>query len=274
MVADLQKDFGVPQHVAVGVVGQLAAESGGFNTLQEINPMVKGSKGGWGYAQWTGPRRREFERRFGVGNDSYDANYGMLKHELTDTSESKVLDKLRGAKDSQSAGRIFTDNFLRPGIPNYSGRDKWTNRIAGLVSGDPGQQDWSTPATAPKGKAPSGGGGEAPAPSYMAAYNASMSPSGDSGVTVAQYQPLPDGYMASQEGVSDDGDAAYKLLMERRASDNADPRDVQRQYMLDIMAGQQKTADAEAQAQGDAIYQAAVQRALAMASIPNSTRRG
>ncbi len=136
LVQDLQDDFGMPEHVAIGVVGQLAGETGGFTQLQELNPLVKGSRGGSGYAQWTGPRRREFEGYIGDKDpSSYAANYAFLRHELANTPEGQVLKSLRGARTSQEAGRIFTDGFLRPGIKNYAGRDNWTRRVESLFRG-------------------------------------------------------------------------------------------------------------------------------------------
>jgi len=133
MVKDLQRDYGMPQHVAIGIAGALAGESGGFTQMQELKPTVPGSRGGAGYAQWTGPRRNQFEAYGDTDNiGSYDKNYGFLRHELDNTSEGNVLHKLAGAKTAEQAQRLFTDNFLRPGIPNYEGRDNWTRRVAGL----------------------------------------------------------------------------------------------------------------------------------------------
>lgn len=37
---------------AAAILGNLRHESGGFASLQEVKPTVKGSKGGYGWAQW------------------------------------------------------------------------------------------------------------------------------------------------------------------------------------------------------------------------------
>ncbi|XKM41271.1 phage tail tip lysozyme [Rhizobium ruizarguesonis] len=58
LVSDLSRDFQLSPEQAAGVVGQLGQESAGFGTMQEVNPLVPGSRGGYGYAQWTGPRRK------------------------------------------------------------------------------------------------------------------------------------------------------------------------------------------------------------------------
>lgn len=134
MVQDLQEDYKMPDYIAKGITGALAAETGGFSQMQEQSPMVPGSKGGYGYAQWTGPRRKQFEEYAGGDANSYDKNYGFLRHELDNTNEGAVLDKLRGARSAEEAQRIFTDNFLRPGIPNYEGRSNWTRRVEGLFA--------------------------------------------------------------------------------------------------------------------------------------------
>lgn len=125
LMGDLMRDFGLTEAQAAGVVGNLDHESGGFKSLQEIEPLVEGSRGGYGYAQWTGPRRRAFEAwaaENGLDPASYEANYGFLRHELTATPEGAVIDKLRGAQDPATAATIFSKTFLRPGIPHMDSR--------------------------------------------------------------------------------------------------------------------------------------------------------
>ncbi|NDK54039.1 phage tail tip lysozyme [Rhizobium laguerreae] len=137
LVGDLSKDFRLTPEQAVGVVGPLGQESVGFGKLQEVNPVVPGSRGGYGYAQWTGPRRKAFEawsQQNGFDPSSYEANYGFLKHELMNTPEGAVLDDLRKAPDAMTAGRVFTDKFLRPGVPNYDSRDAWTKRAMAFAN--------------------------------------------------------------------------------------------------------------------------------------------
>ena len=125
MMVDLQRDFGLSTAQAAGFVGNLAHESGDFKTMQEINPTVEGSRGGFGYAQWTGPRRRAFEAwasENGLDPTSYEANYGFLKHELTNTPEGAVIGRLRTAETPDDAARIVSERFLRPGIPHMDSR--------------------------------------------------------------------------------------------------------------------------------------------------------
>src|SRR3954471_22929580 len=80
---DLIFDFGLTPEQASGVVGNLGAESG-LKAIQERRP-VRG-RGGFGWAQWTGPRRVAFERwclERDLDLTSYAANYSFLKAELS-----------------------------------------------------------------------------------------------------------------------------------------------------------------------------------------------
>ena len=159
LYADLQQDFGLEPHQAAAVVGNLAHESGGFRQMQEVNPLIPGSRGGYGYAQWTGPRRIAFEdwsNRQGIDPNSYEANYGFLKHELTATPESRVLEQLKQAPDPATATQVFMQGYLRPGIPGLDSRLKWTSRVLG---GEPigtpsvgGLKIGATPPATPAGE--------------------------------------------------------------------------------------------------------------------------
>ncbi|HEY5970707.1 MAG TPA: phage tail tip lysozyme, partial [Pseudoxanthomonas sp.] len=140
--ADLMKDFKISDIAAGGIVASLAAESGGFKIMQEIGSERYGpnARGGYGYAQWTGPRRTEFEEYAKANNldiNSYEANYGNLKRELQGP-EGAILKDLAGAKDYHEATKIFTGSakegrgFLRPGDVNLSGRFGWADKVAGV----------------------------------------------------------------------------------------------------------------------------------------------
>lgn len=144
LMGDLMRDYGLSQAQAAGIVGSLATESANFQTLQEINPMVPGSRGGWGFAQWTGPRRRAMESwsaERGLDLSSYDANYGYLRHELDNTPEGRILDQVRQAKTPVEAAQIFTGSaaegrgFLRPGIVGMSSRIRYAEGYAGSEPG-------------------------------------------------------------------------------------------------------------------------------------------
>ena len=135
LLADLKRDFGLTDAQAAGVVGNLMHESGGFESLQEINPTVPGSRGGFGYAQWTGPRRKAFEAYVQANNldpTSYEANYGFLQHEVTnDPYERGQFLKVRNAKTAAEAAEIISNEYLRPGIPHMASRTKFANDLVG-----------------------------------------------------------------------------------------------------------------------------------------------
>jgi hypothetical protein len=133
LLSDLKRDFGLTDEQAAGVVGNLMHESGGFNSLQEVNPTVPGSAGGFGFAQWTGPRRKSFDsyvEKQGLDRNSYDANYGFLKHELENNRyERNQFNKVKKAGTAAEAARIVSENYLRPGIPHNASRVRYAEQV-------------------------------------------------------------------------------------------------------------------------------------------------
>lgn len=139
--SDLMQTFGLSRMHAGAIVANLHWESGGFKSLQEIKPLVPGSRGGFGYAQWTGPRRRQFEawvKARGLDARSYAANWGFLRHELTNTSEKSVLPRLKATRTMRDAVITFCGSsppapsrrgFLRPGIPHMEKRVALAQRV-------------------------------------------------------------------------------------------------------------------------------------------------
>jgi len=138
LLSDLKRDFGMTNEQAAGVVGNLMHESGGFSTLQEVNPTVPGSKGGYGFAQWTGDRRKAFDdyvEQTGADKTSYDANYGFLKHELSNNRyERNQFNKVKKAQTAEEAAKIVSENYLRPGIPHNSSRVRYANEALGYAN--------------------------------------------------------------------------------------------------------------------------------------------
>ena len=149
---DLIRDLGITQEEAAVIVGNLAQESGGFTSLQEINPLVQGSRGGYGYAQWTGPRRRAYEswaRENNMSADSYEANYGYLIHELTNTDPAvqdlsmgiRSLDRIKGGNNIASMVRAFSgvsgqsSGFLMPSAAhaNFAARTAKAREVLGFL---------------------------------------------------------------------------------------------------------------------------------------------
>lgn len=144
----LQEDFGLTKEQAAGVMGNLGHESGGLNTLQERNPIVPGSRGGYGWAQWTGPRRKAFEK-WAADNghtdlSSDEANYGFLKHELR-TTHRGAISALKKTGTAEEASVSFEQTYegAHKDHKAYGSRAKWANRALraaerAAASGDQG----------------------------------------------------------------------------------------------------------------------------------------
>lgn len=132
----LCRDLDISAMDAFAILGNLGHESGGFEKLQEITPTVKGSRGGWGWAQWTGIRRRNFEawaKKRGHALDSDEANYVYLIHELTNTSERAAIPKLKAATTLRDKVIAFENAFLRAGIKHHDSRYQWALRAQQIV---------------------------------------------------------------------------------------------------------------------------------------------
>lgn len=139
----LQKDLGITREQAAGIIGSLGGETGGLKAIQEAKPMIPGSRGGFGWAQWTGPRRREFEAfaaSKGLDITSDEANYQFLVKELQ-TSENKALQQLKRTSTVEEAARTFTGSaasgvgYLRPGIEHYGSSIRYAQRAYGAMDG-------------------------------------------------------------------------------------------------------------------------------------------
>lgn len=120
-VKRLMKDFGLTKLQASAVVGNLGHESAGFTAMQEARPTS--GRGGLGFAQWTGPRRRTFEALAKEQNlpiDSPELNYMMLKMELEGEYKG-VIEKLKTSNDLKEAVYIFERGFERSADVNKQG---------------------------------------------------------------------------------------------------------------------------------------------------------
>ena len=81
---DLIRDLGLTTVQAAAILGNIGHECAGFTLLQEQKPL-RGGRGGWGWCQWTGSRRTEFEKwaaDHGLDFSGDRANYGFLLEEL------------------------------------------------------------------------------------------------------------------------------------------------------------------------------------------------
>jgi hypothetical protein len=147
----LQSDLGITKAQASGIIGSLGAETSGLRAVNEERPVVANSRGGFGWAQWTGPRRDQFESfaaARGLSIYSDEANYQFLVHELK-TTENRALQQLKQTSTVEDAARTFTGSeatrsgFLRPRIEHYGPSVSYAQKAFGGSSekpqGDNGQ---------------------------------------------------------------------------------------------------------------------------------------
>lgn len=109
-------DRGLPSHVADAFVVNFKDESGLNPGINEANPIVPGSRGGFGLYQLTGPRRTAYESfaaQRGVDPSDVNAQLDFLKYEL-DGPEAKAAQSILSAPDTATAAQAIVNNFLRP----------------------------------------------------------------------------------------------------------------------------------------------------------------
>lgn len=130
----LAGDFNLTLEQAAGIVGNLGFESIGFTAHHEIGQAE--GVGGYGWAQWTGPRRTTFFAwcsTHGLDQQSDEANYGYLCQELR-TTQSQTIVSLRDATTLAEAVWSVGRTFERPAgttptnLPGYTDRVKWAHR--------------------------------------------------------------------------------------------------------------------------------------------------
>lgn len=159
----LMQDFDLTEEEAAAILGNLGHETGGFKYMQEINPTIRGSRGGFGWAQWTGPRRRAFEAycsRNKLDPTSDKANYGWLFVELTST-EKKAIPALKAAKGLRNKVIVFERSFERAGHKAYESRYQFAVQALGAYR----SKVAPTPVPAPVKPTPTPAPVPAPVPS-------------------------------------------------------------------------------------------------------------
>lgn len=126
----LINDLGVTVLDSAAVFGNGGLESGGFEKLQEQKPTVKGSLGGFGWFQWTGPRRKAFmafcKKRM-LEPSSDEASYQFLVFELQG-SERGALAAMMRAKSLEDKVIAFEEAYERAGVKHYPDRIKYAKR--------------------------------------------------------------------------------------------------------------------------------------------------
>lgn len=130
---------GLPEHVADAFLVNFQDESGLDPNINEITPLIPGSRGGFGLYQLTGPRRREYEAfasQRGVNPGDIDAQLDFMMGELQG-SESRAAQSILGAPDTATAAQAIVSDFLRPAPEHRQSRMSRYSRLGG--GGTPAQ---------------------------------------------------------------------------------------------------------------------------------------
>lgn len=139
----MMRDLTLEKFMVAGFFGNMAVESDQFRALQEYKPTIKGSKGGWGWVQWTGPRRRQFDafaKAEGYALDDEEAFYQFLLHELQG-SERSALVAARKATTVEEAAEVVMRRYERPGVPHLDKRKQFARealQVLDETQGSPG----------------------------------------------------------------------------------------------------------------------------------------
>lgn len=115
---------GLPQHIAEGFAMNFADESGFNPGINEANPIVAGSRGGYGLYQLTGPRRRAYEAFAadrGVDVADPDAQMDFLMLEL-EGPERAAAQSILATSTAGEAGAAIVNKFLRPAAEHRESR--------------------------------------------------------------------------------------------------------------------------------------------------------
>ena len=179
LMKNLMNDYQLTPEQAAGIIGNFMHESGGDNLPPDNNegqiPPISSppngnfvSGGGYGWAQWTGPRKRTF-LNYAIQHGYMSsmsvpatdgANYAYLKHELA-TTESATIPAVKRTISVYDATAAFEANFERAGKPAIDSRAAAANRLMSWYRGGPVETTPGTPSPSP------GGGNTNPAPVSM-----------------------------------------------------------------------------------------------------------
>ena len=102
----LMKDYGLTDYQAAGILAHLGHESRGFKTsIQEQNPIA--GRGGFGLAQWTGPRRvalEQFAAKNGLNINDVNTQYSFMVQE---PEFKRYIGAVKNSKSMEEAAQAF-----------------------------------------------------------------------------------------------------------------------------------------------------------------------
>jgi hypothetical protein len=120
LMKSLMRDLGITREQAAGIVGNIMHESGGLNPAinqgGKIGPPEGGGETGYGWVQWSGPRKDEY-LQFAKDNNmdpgSPAANYAFLLKELKGPY-SGVIAQLKLAGSVAEAAQVMFSKYEIP----------------------------------------------------------------------------------------------------------------------------------------------------------------
>jgi hypothetical protein len=154
VVQNLMSDFGLTKDQAAGLVGNLGAESG-LTAIQEKG--VAAGTGGFGWAQWTGDRRVKFNQYVAENKldpTSDEANYGFLRHELSQPNWQKFMGHLKSQTSRAGSSNVTLHEFESPSDQSAemeAKRQGWANRAFASNAPDAAGAPGATPAVTAAG---------------------------------------------------------------------------------------------------------------------------
>lgn len=176
LVRALMRDYQLTAEQGSGIVGNFMHESGGKHVPPDVNEGGRvgppAFRGGYGWAQWTGPRQRQFIAFVTPPQNDYmasasvnatdAANYAWLKQELN-TGYKSTITQLKTKTTPEDAAVSFEDTFEKAGVPALGPRMANARQVFNELNGGgvgapapgvPGQAGGGT-----SGCPPVGGGG-------------------------------------------------------------------------------------------------------------------
>lgn len=120
------KNKGLADHQIAGILGNIYAESGLNPGINEKNPLVAGSRGGYGLCQWTGGRRVNLENY--AASTGKQVNDPVMQCEFLwielNGSEIAALNALKISTTVYDASTAFLTKFERPANQGDAVRNK------------------------------------------------------------------------------------------------------------------------------------------------------
>ena len=125
IMRELMARFDLSPVQAAAIVGNIGTESRGFTAYHESGQPE--NKGGYGWVQWTGPRREAFfawADAHNLNRTSEAASLSFLEHEL-ETSHRNAIVILKRQTSLSAATRSFMVHFEEPGVLNEASRQHY-----------------------------------------------------------------------------------------------------------------------------------------------------